>query len=132
MPKISVIMGIYNTNSPDMVKAAIDSILNQTFKDFEFIICDDGSTDGTYELVKKLTAHDIRAVSYTHLDVYKRQKLLCDLSCHYSTGVSTPDYNKRRFRNHSFNPFNILHVKILAFYNWTNSHTYFQKYVCCA
>ena len=60
MPKISVIMGIYNTNSPDMLKAAIDSILNQTFKDFEFIICDDGSTDGTYELVKKLTAHDIR------------------------------------------------------------------------
>lgn len=60
MPKISVIMGIYNTNSPDMVKTAIDSILNQTFKDFEFIICDDGSDDGTYELVKKLTAHDTR------------------------------------------------------------------------
>ncbi len=40
MPKVSVIMGIYNTNNKTMVKEAIDSIINQTFTDFEFIICD--------------------------------------------------------------------------------------------
>lgn len=62
MPKVSVIMGIYNSNKEEMVKLAIDSILNQTFTDFEFIICDDGSTDGTYELVQRLTVHDNRVI----------------------------------------------------------------------
>ncbi|WP_304153468.1 glycosyltransferase [Megamonas hypermegale] len=45
-----------------IVKLAIDSILNQTYRDFEFIICDDGSNDGTYELVKNLTKKDKRVV----------------------------------------------------------------------
>ncbi|WP_026572827.1 glycosyltransferase family 2 protein [Bacillus sp. UNC438CL73TsuS30] len=62
MPRISVIMGIYNTNKEPMVKAAVNSILNQTFSNFEFIICDDGSTDGTFELIKRITEHDNRVI----------------------------------------------------------------------
>lgn len=49
--KISVIMGVYN--AVDTVSAAIDSILGQTFQDFEFIICDDGSSDGSVSLLEK-------------------------------------------------------------------------------
>lgn len=45
MPKISVIMGIYN--GADTMDAAIDSICNQTYTDWELIICDDCSTDET-------------------------------------------------------------------------------------
>ena len=44
VPKISVIMPVYNTN-PKYLKESINSILNQTFSDFEFIILNDGSTD---------------------------------------------------------------------------------------
>lgn len=42
MPQISVVMGTYNDNQIDAAQA-IDSILNQSFANFEFIICDDGS-----------------------------------------------------------------------------------------
>ena len=49
-------------NKESIVKLAIDSILNQTYKDFEFIICDDGSNDGTYEMVKNLIKKDNRVI----------------------------------------------------------------------
>lgn len=63
MCKISIIMGIYKMiNKKDIVKLAIDSILNQTYRDFEFIICDDGSNDGTYEMVQDLIKKDKRVI----------------------------------------------------------------------
>lgn len=62
MPKVSVIMGVYNTGNNDYLELAINSILNQSFKDFEFIICDDGSTDNTYENVKRLIDDDNRCI----------------------------------------------------------------------
>lgn len=54
MPKISVIMGVYNFNIEVVLKNSIESVLNQTFQDFEFIICDDGSTDGTYQILERI------------------------------------------------------------------------------
>lgn len=48
MPKVSVIMGIYNVS--DTLGEAVDSVLNQTYQDFELILCDDGSTDDTYDI----------------------------------------------------------------------------------
>ena len=44
-PELSVVMSVYNTPL-DFLRESIDSILNQTFKDFEFIIIDDGNSDG--------------------------------------------------------------------------------------
>ncbi len=48
--KVSVIMGIYNCS--EYLPDAINSILNQTYKNFELILCDDKSTDNTYEVAK--------------------------------------------------------------------------------
>ncbi|MFP3888305.1 glycosyltransferase [Priestia filamentosa] len=60
MPEISVIMGVYN--GAKKLKYAIESIQNQTFKDFEFIICDDGSSDESVNIVKKYAYEDERIV----------------------------------------------------------------------
>lgn len=51
--KISIIMGIYNCSST--LDEAINSLLNQTYKNWKLIMCDDGSTDDTYKLAKKYT-----------------------------------------------------------------------------
>lgn len=47
-PKISVIMGIYNCELT--LDESIQSLLNQTYQDFEVIMCDDGSKDSTYNI----------------------------------------------------------------------------------
>lgn len=52
MPLISVIMGVYNSKRKELLKKSIESILNQTVNDFEFIICDDHSTN--LEIIKIL------------------------------------------------------------------------------
>lgn len=49
-PKVSIIMGVYNCEKT--LCEAIDSILNQTFQDWEFIICDDGSSDRSVEILQ--------------------------------------------------------------------------------
>nr|WP_199000412.1 glycosyltransferase [Flavobacterium sp. ASV13] len=50
-PKITVLMPVYNCEL--YIEEAIDSILNQTFSDFEFIIIDDASSDSTVSIIKK-------------------------------------------------------------------------------
>ena len=58
MPKVSVIMGIYNCAG--FMGPSIESIINQTFTDWEFIMCDDGSSDNTYEVACEYAKKDPR------------------------------------------------------------------------
>ena len=53
MSKISVLMPVYNGEK--YLKQAINSVLNQSFKDFEFIIVDDGSKMAVKILLNLLT-----------------------------------------------------------------------------
>lgn len=64
MPKISVIMPAYNAEK--YIGEAIDSILNQTYGDFEFIIIDDGSKDKTAEIVCSYNDSRIKFVQNEH------------------------------------------------------------------
>ncbi len=50
-PKVSVIMGVYNCEGT--LPAAIESIIFQTYTNWELIVCDDGSTDGTFGIAEK-------------------------------------------------------------------------------
>lgn len=57
-PALSVAMSVYNGER--FLAEAIDSILAQTFTDFEFLILDDGSSDGTPSLLQDYAAQDAR------------------------------------------------------------------------
>lgn len=58
--KISVIVPVYN--SENYVSRCIDSILNQTYKDFELILINDGSKDKSLEILKKYEKKDKRII----------------------------------------------------------------------
>lgn len=60
IPNITVLMPVYNAE--EYLQEAIDSILRQTFTDYEFIIIDDGSTDNSLEIIKKYSDSRIRLV----------------------------------------------------------------------
>ena len=57
-PRVSVVMAAYNTER--WIAAAIDSVLAQTFADFELLIVDDGSTDGTPGIISEHSRRDPR------------------------------------------------------------------------
>ena len=59
-PTVSVVMSVFN--GEPFLAEAIESILNQTFRDFEFIIIDDGSTDGTAEILSRYEKLDARVL----------------------------------------------------------------------
>ncbi|EKO3617653.1 glycosyltransferase [Vibrio metschnikovii] len=58
VPKVSVILPVYNAEK--FIFDAIESILNQTFSDFELIVINDGSTDRSLNIIKRLVLTDSR------------------------------------------------------------------------
>lgn len=57
---ISIIMGLYNAE--DTIEESIESIQNQTYQDWELIICDDGSVDNGRQIVEKIAKNDKRII----------------------------------------------------------------------
>lgn len=58
--EISIIVPVYNVE--EKIEICLDSVLNQEFKDFELILVDDGSTDGSYKICEKYAKEDSRIV----------------------------------------------------------------------
>lgn len=73
-PKVSVLMPNYNCEK--YLPEAIESILNQTFTDFEFIIIDDGSTDNSWDIIQEYAAKDSRIVAVKNEENLKICKTL--------------------------------------------------------
>lgn len=57
-PLLSITLSAYNVEQ--FIEQSIDSIINQTFQDFELICIDDGSTDNTLSILKKIEINDSR------------------------------------------------------------------------
>ena len=59
-PRVSIVMTVYNTER--YLSESVESILNQSFNDFEFIIIDDGSTDNGWNILKNYADCDSRII----------------------------------------------------------------------
>jgi len=57
-PLVSVLIPNYNYGH--LIEEAVTSVLHQTYQNFEIIICDDGSTDGSRQVIERLTLQDAR------------------------------------------------------------------------
>ena len=67
MPKVSVVTSVYNGET--YLEECVDSILNQTFQDFEYIILNNGSTDRTAEILNKFTDPRLKIVHQDNLGI---------------------------------------------------------------
>ncbi len=63
-PSVSVVMPVYNAG--EYLRAALESLLAQTFRDFEVIAVDDGSTDGSASLLAEYARREAHIVILTH------------------------------------------------------------------
>ena len=83
MPRVSVLTPIYNTN-PQYLRECIESILNQTFKDFEFLILNDSPDNKEIEkIVKDYASKDKRIKYYKNdknMGIAKSRNKLLDLA----------------------------------------------------
>ena len=85
-PKVSVILPVYN--GAKYIKKTVESVLEQTFTDFEFIVINDASTDETSTLIKSFIDSRIRYYENEH-----NQKLIKVLN--FAIQISTGDYIAR-------------------------------------
>ena len=101
MPRISIIFPVYNTAS--FLKESVDSILNQSFADFELIIINDASTDQSWEILQTYNDPRIRLLNNeVNLGVPKTRNKALDLATGEfianmdSDDVAHPDRLKRQ------------------------------------
>lgn len=96
--KISVLVPAYNVQND--ISFCIESILNQTFDNFELIIVNDGSSDDTFNICKKYAKKDKRVLLFSQENkglAETRNVLINKASCDLIVFIDSDDYVDRRF-----------------------------------
>ena len=79
MVKVSIILPVYNSQS--YIRKAIESVMNQTFSDFELIIVNDGSTDNTLGIINEFDDERIRLITQENLGPGAARNNALKLAC---------------------------------------------------
>ena len=103
MSDVSIIMPVYNKEQ--YILNSLKSVINQSFKDWELIIINDGSTDGSLDIINSL--HDNRIRTYTienHGVSYARNYGLAKAHGKYITFLDADDYIDKDFLQNIYDP----------------------------
>lgn len=100
MPKVSVVLPTYNGQK--YLKESIDSIINQTFNDWELIIVNDCSTDSTLRIAKQYEKKDKRIHVYTNKENLKLPKSLNEGFSHAKGEYLTWTSDDNRYKTTAF------------------------------
>lgn len=99
MVKVSIITPVYNVE--ECIERCIDSVINQTYKDFELLLIDDGSKDRSIDIAKKLleeTDINYRIITQVNSGVSAaRNRGIEEASGEYITFLDSDDYVDSRF-----------------------------------
>ncbi len=87
-PKVSVL--VVNYNQSRYLCAAVDSVLNQPFENYEVVIVDDGSSDGSLALIHELVARHPAKIRFCHHP--NHQNLGISRTYHLGIGAAGGDY----------------------------------------
>ena len=118
MPLISVIIPAYNAEKT--IKETIESILNQTFVDFELIVINDGSTDSTVDIVTSIQDSRLQVFSYPNAGLAASRNRGIDratgkyISFIDADDLWTPDKLERQLKALEENP------QAAVAYSWTD------------
>lgn len=99
VPEISVIMTVFNAGDGLDLRLAIESILSQTFDDFELLVCDDGSTDSTFKTLLDLRETDERIRIFRNQSnmkaAYGRNRCISESTGRYVAIMDADDYSHK-------------------------------------
>ena len=123
---ISVIVNVYNCEK--YLKKCIDSIINQTYKDLEILIINDGSTDNTSKMLKKYKDNRIRIINQDNMGITLARNVgLDNATGEYIYFVDGDDYIKEDTIEYLYN-LCIKYNKKMAFCNYFKFNDYDFKY----
>ena len=124
MPKISIIIPVYNTEQ--YLRQCLDSIINQTFTDFECICVNDGSTDNSLSILQEYANRDnrIKIINQQNKGVaVTRNVLLKNSSGKYVAFVDCDDWIAQNYLEILYNTIEKLHYDIVL----CNHYRYYSK-----
>jgi glycosyltransferase involved in cell wall biosynthesis len=107
VPKISILLSSYN--HAKYLREAIDSVLNQTFEDFELVISDDASTDDSWNIITSYNDPRIRAIRsevncFAGISIANRSLTSDFIAIHHSDDVWEPSKLAEQFSFLHSNP----------------------------
>jgi glycosyltransferase involved in cell wall biosynthesis len=118
MPIISVVIPVFNGEKT--IKETIESVLNQTFRDFKLIVINDGSQDSTLQIVDSIKDHRLQVFSYSNAGLSaSRNRGIYHAVGEYISFIDaddlwTPDKLEAQFKALQANP----HAGVA--YSWTD------------